>query len=141
MIKLLNRFFLQALIALVTPVLAIAEEDEEEPAVPSAYVEIEPAFVTNYGGAGRLRYMKVGVTLRVDGAEGRGEAQVMHHMPYIKDTLLGIFSIQTSATIGSAEGKETLRKQSYAAVSEILATEDETSYLQDLLFTSFIAHR
>jgi len=115
-----------------------AEDDEDVPPA-TRYVEVEPVFVTNYGGLDRLAYMKVQVTLRVLGAEG--EAQVKRHMPYIKDTLLSLFAVQTNESISSAEGKEGLRKQSHQAVSEILAAEDETSLLEDLLFTSFVAQR
>jgi flagellar FliL protein len=112
--------------------------DDEVPA-STRYIEIEPVFVTNYGGLDRLAYMKVQVTLRVLGAEG--EAQVKHHMPNIKDTLLSLFAIQTNETISSAEGKEGLRKQSHQAVVDVLTTEDELSHLEDLLFTSFVAQR
>lgn len=123
------------------PVYALAEDDEnEEGETPaSKYMEIEPAFVTNFGGADRLRYMKVEVTLRVTGAEG--ETQVNHHLPYIKDALLNLFAIQTSQSIGSAEGKEKLRQDSLKQVANALIAEDDESYLEDLLFTSFVAHQ
>ncbi len=131
------------LVILVSPGWAMAEDEdsdgEEGDTVQSTYIEVQPAFVTNYGGADRLRYMKVAVTLRVLGVEG--EEQVNHHMPYIKDALLGLFAVQTSSSIGSAEGKEELRQQALTSVSTILEDEDKTSYLQDLLFTSFVAHR
>ncbi len=115
-----------------------AEDDEaENPA--SRYVEVKPAFVTNFGGPGRLRYVKVEVTLRVLGAEG--EAQVEHHLPYIRDALLSLFAIQTSDTIGSAEGKESLRQQALAEVQRVTAEEDDNSFIEDLLFTSFVAQQ
>lgn len=121
------------------PISVFAEEESGEEAPNSRYVEIEPVFVTNYGGADRLAYMKVQVTLRVLGNDG--EEQVRHHMPYIKDTLLNLFAIQTNQTIGSAEGKESLRKQSLEVVSEVLSAEDDESHIEDLLFTSFVAQR
>lgn len=117
---------------------AYADDDEEGETLVSRYVEIKPPFVTNYGAGTRLRYMKVAVTLRVLGSAG--ETQVNHHMPYIKDTLLNLFALQTSESIGSAEGKEALRKQSLEAVSKILEEEDKASHIEDLLFTSFVAH-
>ncbi len=115
------------------------DKNADEEGVPSEYIEITPAFVTNYGDSSRLRYMKVEVTLRVTGADGK--SQVEHHMPYIKDILLSLFSEQTSKTIMSAVGKEDLRQQSFQAVTVILEKEDKESYLEDLLFTSFVAHR
>lgn len=118
----------------------VAEDEEADGETPqSRYMEIEPAFVTNFGGPGRLRYMKVEVTLRVTGMDG--EAQVNHHLPAIKDALLSLFAIQTSESIGSAEGKEALRQASLKAVQDAVIAEDETSYIEDLLFTSFVAHQ
>lgn len=123
-----------------TPVRAADDgEDEDGDAPSSRYVEIQPAFVTNYGGEDRLRYMKVEVTLRVLGTAG--EKQVNRHMPYIKDTLLSLFAIQTRESIGSAEGKESLRKAALQAVGKILEEEDKVSHVEDLLFTGFVAHR
>ncbi|NNC54647.1 MAG: flagellar basal body-associated protein FliL, partial [Pseudomonadales bacterium] len=49
--------------------------------------------------------------------------------------------LQTSASIGSSEGKEALRQQALTSVNQILEQEDKSSHLQDLLFTSFVAHR
>lgn len=126
------------LIALVTPLKSMA--DEEDSAVQqSIYVAIEPALVTNYGGPGRLRYMSVDVSLRVSGIEG--EESVKHHMPYIKDAILNLFAIQTNATLDTAEGKETLRKETFEAVESILLEEKEKSLLEDILFTSFVVYR
>lgn len=117
-----------------------AEDEDEGAAAPaSRYIEITPAFVTNFGGPGRLRYIKVEVTLRVTG--GEGEEQVRHHLPHIKDTLLNLFAIQTPESIASAEGKEQLRQVALEEVSHMLSEEDADSYIEDLLFTSFVAHQ
>ncbi len=117
----------------------VKAEDEEEISPESIYVAIEPAFVTNYGGPGRLRYMSVEVSLRVLGPEG--EASVQRHMPNIKDTLLNLFAIQTTATISDAEGKETLRQESLKQVGDMLTEEGDEGLLEDLLFTGFVVYR
>ena len=126
------------LIALVSPLKSMADE-EDSVVQQSIYVAIEPALVTNYGGPGRLRYMSVDVSLRVSGIEG--EDSVKHHMPYIKDAILNLFAIQTNATLDTAEGKETLRKETFEAVESILLEEKEKSLLEDILFTSFVVYR
>lgn len=139
-------FLLSLLFTLfILPVWAFAadsvkvEEDEDKDAPQSRYVEIHPPFVTNYGNPDRLSYLKVEVTLRVLGAAG--ELQALHHLPYIQDTLLQLFAIQSRASIGSAEGKDVLRLEALAQVSKILEEEDGTSYLEDILLTGFVAHR
>jgi flagellar FliL protein len=143
---LVRSFLLSLLVTLfILPVWAFAadsaevEEDADKDAPQSRYVEIAPPFVTNYGNPDRLSYMKVEVTLRVLGAAG--ESQALHHMPYIQDTLLQLFAIQSRTSIGSAEGKDVLRLEALAQVSKILEEEDVTSYLEDILFTGFVAHR
>ena len=113
-------------------------EDEEGVPPESIYVSVDPAFVTNYGGPGRLRYMKIEVSLRVTGSEG--EASVTRHMPAIRDALLTLFSLQTDNSIGSAEGKEQLRVDSLDKVHSLLAEEDGESLAEDLLFTEFVVH-
>ena len=52
-----------------------------------------------------------------------------------------LFAIQSRTSIGSAEGKDVLRLEALAQVSKILEEEDVTSYLEDILFTGFVAHR
>ena len=93
--------------ALLLAVPVFAEDEEEGEAVPSTYVAIEPPFVTNYGGPGRLRYMKVEVSLRIQGSP-EASAAIERHMPHIRDTLLNLFAIQTDDTINNAQGKEGL---------------------------------
>ena len=126
------------LIALVSPLRSVAG-DEDSAVQQSIYVAIEPALVTNYGGPGRLRYMSVDVSLRVNGI--KGEESVKHHMPYIKDAILNLFATQTNTTLDTAEGKEILRKETFEAVKSILLEEKEKSLLEDILFTSFVVYR
>ena len=113
-------------------------EDEEGVPPESIYVSVDPAFVTNYGGPGRLRYMKIEVSLRVTGPAG--EASVTRHMPAIRDALLTLFSIQTDSSIGTAQGKEALRVESLDKVHALLSDEDGESLAEDLLFTEFVVH-
>lgn len=135
--------FLVAVITLASFSEPAFSEDEEAEAegqmiTGSSYVKIDPAFVTNYGGTTRLRYLKVDVTLKV--ANGKGPAQVAHHMPAIKDKMLSLLSQQSSEAVGSASGKEALRQESLIQISEIVAAEDGESFIQEVLFTDFVAH-
>ncbi len=124
---------------ILAPSVVFAEDDEDAGSPVSTYVAIETPFVSNYGEPGRLRYMKVEVSLRVAGAEG--EVAVRHHMPYIKDVLLGLFAIQTNDTINTAQGKEALRVKAFESINALMVKEDDVSYLEDILFTSFIVQR
>lgn len=123
---------------LSTPTLAEDEDAEAAMVTGSSYVKIDPAFVTNYGATTRLRYLKVDVTLKV--ANGKGPAQVAHHMPAIKDKMLSLFSQQSSEAVSSASGKEALRQESLNQISSIVEAEDGESFIQEVLFTDFVAH-
>ena len=139
----LQRIIHGVLLFLVALCLSFAVQGEDEEAqegvTDTRYVEVKPAFVTNFGGPGRLRYIKVEVTLRVVGAEG--EQQVNRHSPNIKDSLLNLFAIQTSDSMSGAAGKEALRQAALVEVQRVLVEEDETSHVEDLLFTSFVAQQ
>lgn len=128
-------FFLSSLSFSVFASEEEVEVNEETPT--SRYVPIVDPFVTNYGGARRLRYVKVEVTLRVSGNDG--EAQVAHHLPLIRDDILTLLSLQTNESIKSAEGKESIRVEALKNINALVSEEDGESFIEDLLFTSFVA--
>ena len=114
------------------------EGDGSESAGGTIYFSIDPAFVTNYGGTDRLRYVKVEVTLKVDGEAGL--SQINHHMPVIRDEMLSLFAQQTASSINSIEGKEELRAKSLEKISEAMLAEDDENHVLEVLFTNFVAH-
>ena len=136
-------FCLLVTVTLMTPTAFAQDEEGEEgeaAAEGSQYIDLKPAFVTNYGGVGRLRYLKAEIALRV-GGEGKGPAGIRHHMPQIRHALVMLMSRQTEEDISTMEGKEMLRQNALAAVREVLIKEDGEEYVLDLLFKSFIVQR
>lgn len=115
------------------------EAGEEGAAAPtSTYFAIKPAFVVNYGGAGRLRYLKASITLRV---ESGGMADVRHHLPYIRHSLVMLLSRQTDEDMSSMQGRELLRQSALETVRQVLIEEAGEEAIKDLLFDSFIVQR
>ncbi len=115
--------------------------DGEAAVVPSSrYVDIKPAFVVNYGGAGRLRYLKTEIALRVSGGD-LGPRGIRRHMPYIRHTLVMILSRATEEELSSMEGKELLRLSALEGVRDVLLKEEGEQFIDDLLFSSFIVQR
>ena len=102
----------------------------------SVYVDIKPAFVVNYGGVGKLRYIKTTITLRIE--DGVGQSHVRRHMPYLRHKLVMLLSQATEEDISSMTGKELLRQNALAAVREVLMQEEGQQSVMDLLFSSFI---
>lgn len=122
---------------------AVLAQDEEAAAAESEgsqYIDLKPAFIANYGGVGRLRYLKAEIALRVGGG-AKGPAGIRHHMPQIRHSLVMLMSRQTEEDISTMEGKEMLRQNALTAVREVLLKEDGEQYIQDLLFKSFIVQR
>lgn len=128
---------------MVVPLTAVAQEEEAEDSAPdigSRYVDLKPAFIVNYGGPGRLRYLKTDIALRVSGGTS-GPSAIRHHMPYIRHQLVMLLSRATEEQLSSMEGKEMLRQQALAAVQQVLLREEGEQYVHDLLFNSFIVQR
>ena len=138
------RFLILLLLAasLCNPLWAADDEEVEEAAVPAAhaiYISLKPPFVVNYGGPGRLRYMKIEVSVRVSSASGANA--IRHHMPYIRNDLILLFSRQQEEVLDTQEGKELLRQQALEAVNNILMTEDGESDLVDLYFNQLVLQK
>jgi len=114
---------------------------EAESAAPAKtiYIPMKPAFVVNYGGTGKLKYIKADVSIRLS-TTAAADA-VRHHMPFLRNNLVMLFSAQTDESITSQEGKETLRQEALKTVREVLYNEDRVDGVTDLYFNNFIVQK
>jgi flagellar FliL protein len=135
-------FYIRMLMVVILGVLlsstVYAQEEGAEGAVEpsSVYVDLIPAFVVNYGGVGKLRYLKTSITLRVDA--GVGQTHIRRHMPYLRHKIVMLLSSASDEDMSSMEGRELLRQNALAAVREVLMAEEGEQHVTDLLFSSFI---
>ncbi|MGH1372056.1 MAG: flagellar basal body-associated FliL family protein [Cellvibrionaceae bacterium] len=120
-------------------VMAQDEEGEAAPAPRAIYIPLKPPFVVNYGGVGRLRYLKAELSVRV--ASSVGANSIRHHMPYIRNQLILLFSKQTEQTLDTQEGKEMLRQEALQAIHGILEEEDGESELVDVYFNQLVLQK
>lgn len=97
---------------------AMASGGGNAPAEGVNYIAIAPPLVVNYGGPGKVRYIKAELSLRAENAADATE--VMHHLPLIRDRLVSILSAQTEEVISTAEGKEYLRVYALAEINKAL---------------------
>ncbi|HEY7772468.1 MAG TPA: flagellar basal body-associated FliL family protein [Marinagarivorans sp.] len=115
-------------------------QDQGEAAPPQAiYLPIKPAFIVNYGGEGRLRYIKAEVTARLANTEAA--SAVRHHLPYIRNNLVRLFASQTDETIESQEAKEALRAEALKEIQKVIMDEEGIGGVEDVLFTSLIIQK
>jgi flagellar basal body-associated protein FliL len=82
------------------------------------YIAVKPPLVVNYGGPGRVKYIKAELSLRTEDAHNAQE--VTHHMPLIRDTLIMLISSVTDEQMASGEGKEKMRLEALAKINEAL---------------------
>lgn len=83
------------------------------------YLSIKPPLIVNYGGIGKIKFIKVEISMRVENSPNAIE--VAHHMPLIRDTLIMFLSGMTDEQISSGEGKELMRQQALAKINEVIA--------------------
>jgi len=107
---------LMSALGIVLPVLAEGGGEALKEGIN--YIAIKPALVVNYGGPGRVKYIKAEISLRTEDAKAAEE--VTHHMPLIRDTLIMLISSVTDEQMSTGEGKEKMRQEALVKVNEAL---------------------
>ena len=133
------RVFLLLLMAQLLVMPTYAEDEAEEVEDEVRYLDIKPAIVTNYGGPGRMSYIKVEVSLQVDSQEEF--RTVFHHFPSIRHELVMLFGRQTDGSIAIGEPREAIRAEALAKIKAVMMAEEEAEMVDDLLFSSFFVQR
>ncbi|MEH6651678.1 MAG: flagellar basal body-associated FliL family protein [Motiliproteus sp.] len=130
------------LVLLLLLPMAVVADDEPASEDYVEYVELQPPFITNYGGVGPLKYLKAEVSLRVNSSDA--ESNIKRHQAHIRNNLVMLFSRQTDESIDSPAGREKLRLEAMESIRQIMVSEygDEGySMLNNLLFTSFVTQK
>lgn len=131
--KLITNMILLVSALFITSVLA--EEEEATIGDNVIYVELKPAFVTNYQSR-KMGYLKADVTLKVKG--GPTAEAISRHKPVIRHHLVMLFSSQSEEALSTMEGKQMLKETALTELVSALQEEGEAAEVQDVLFTSFI---
>lgn len=129
----------RSLLILLTLLLPLSLLRAEEGGGYVEYVELQPPFITNYGGVGPLKYLKAEVSIRVESNDA--EAKIKHNQAHIRNNLVMLFSRQTDESVSSPVGREKLRLEAIESIRQIMVSEygeEGFSMLGDLLFTSFV---
>lgn len=110
-------------------------------AVQAIYLPLKPPIIVNYGGEGRLRYLKTDISIRVKNADAAHA--IRYHMPYVRNNLIMLFAAQTNETVSSQEGRERIRAAALAEVKLLLERENGTppDDIVDLYFNNFIVQK
>jgi flagellar FliL protein len=143
------RSVLVILISLFSCLSVMAEEKEQEeqgeaggePAVLERpiYIPVKPAFVVNYGGPGKLKYMKLEISLRAK--DTASSNAIRHHMPLIRDFLVKEFSRLQDEDVDTQQGKESVRLAALEGIKQLLKEEDGEEGVTGLFFNNFVIQR
>ena len=121
---------------------AAAEKEmaAQQPAVPvnakPNYVSLSPPFVVNFEDQSLVRFLQV--TVEVMTRDPAMVAEIEHHMPRIRNSLVLLFSSQNYQTLSTSEGKVQIRKQALKEVQSILQERTGKPVVEEVYFTSFV---
>jgi flagellar FliL protein len=128
----MHRTFIAGLILLFSATANFASDDEQGPTTLS-YYQIKPSLVANLASGGK--YIRTDIQLMTTDEGFKDRLQL--HSPAIRHTLLLLLSEQDGRTIQTLEGKEALRKEAMAQVSDVMKELSGKDSLQELFFTTF----
>ncbi|HKM14898.1 MAG TPA: flagellar basal body-associated FliL family protein [Marinospirillum sp.] len=129
--------FLVVLALMLFTTLSVTAAAEEEVTLSNTYyVPLTPGFVTNYGGPGRLKYVRIDMTLMVEGLES--QAVLEQQLPLVRNTVVLILTRQNENNVVTPNGQERIRQQLLQALNEALTREVGQPLLAEVLFTNFI---
>lgn len=113
-------------------------EDEEVVKKEAIYFSLDPAFVVNFSGKSRARFLQVNIEGMTRDAKVKED--VTKHLPQIRNNLLLLLSSKTYTDLMKKEGKEQLRKEVRKEIQKILEAETGDEGIENVYFTSFVMH-
>jgi flagellar protein FliL len=82
------------------------------------YIAVSPPLIVNYGGPGKMRYIKAELSIRAENSHDATE--ITHHLPLVRDRLITILSAQTEEEISTPQGKEDLRLLALGEINKVI---------------------
>ncbi|WP_232305578.1 flagellar basal body-associated FliL family protein [Gilvimarinus polysaccharolyticus] len=126
-------------LTLLLAVMVQAQEPDTKPVEGSIYIPMQPMFVVNYGGAGRLKYLKTELSVRVN--DVHTAAAVRHHMPLLRNAMVMLFSRQTEDGITTQQGVNQLRETAKAEIIALLESEQADAEVLEVYFNNLIVQK
>jgi flagellar FliL protein len=140
-VTIVRSLVLMVLLLLVSMSMVQAQSGPEDKEVEgSIYIPMQPAFVVNYGGEGRLKYLKTELSVRVN--DIHTAAAVRHHMPLLRNAMVMLFSRQTEDAITTQQGVTQLRETAKAEMIALLESEQaEGTDVLEVYFNNLIVQK
>ncbi len=113
-----------------------ADEAADAEAADVSYWPLEPAFVLNFEGKSKARFMQIG--LEVATSNDKSYAAVKKHLPVIRNEIVLLLSGQKYEEMVTPEGKEQLRAELIETINIILKQHKAKKGIDNIYFTSFV---
>ena len=111
-------------------------ETDTEASREAHYFSLDPAFVVNFQGKSRTRFLQV----NIDGLT-REEAikqEVTKHLPQIRNNIVLLLSSKTYDELITPEGKEKVREEVLSEIQSVMEAETGKPGVENIFFTSFV---
>lgn len=121
---------------------AATEEGEAAVSAEQAiYLPLKPPFIVNYGSAGRLRYIKAEMSVRLSNVNAA--QTVRYHMPFVRNNIIQLLAAQTNESVGSQVGKEKIRSDILEEIRTLMEKEGQLAREEvvDVYFNNFIVQK
>ncbi len=101
------------------------------------YFSLDPAFVVNFQGKGRARFLQVNIDgmTRIE----KMKLEVTKHLPQIRNNVVLLLSSKSYEELITPEGKESLRKEVLNEIQDVMEAETGNAEgVENIFFTSFV---
>lgn len=116
---------------------AVESSEEINPKLKQSYFyTIRPPFTVNFVASRKAKFLRVSVDLVMKDTDAID--YIEENLPFIKNDLVVLFSSRSFDELKTPEGKEQLRSESLGKVKTILKRETGKSWVNNILFTSFV---
>lgn len=116
-----------------------APEGDDAPAIAGdgvRYIELRPAFTSNFYQNGRSRLLQLHISLSVRG--DATEEAVTLHMPLIRHNVLDLIGREDFQELRAPDGREALRAKILASIQQTIEIESGQAGVENVLFTHFV---
>ncbi len=112
------------------------DEESTEEVEEVSYWPLEPAFVLNFEGKSKARFMQIG--LEASMTSEKSYAAVKKHLPVIRNEIVLLLSGQKYEEMVTPDGKEQLRAELIETINNILKQHKAKKGIDNIYFTSFV---
>jgi flagellar FliL protein len=115
---------------------ADSETGEEVVAKSAHYFSLDPAFIVNFTGKSRARFLQVSIEGMT--RDEKVKEEITKHFPQVRNNIVLLLSGKTSEQLSTPQGKDKLRKEVLKEIQDILVAETGKEGVEDVYFTSFV---